>query len=75
MQQATRAKEILRIGHFEKCHKMNFTDDRIAKMYRTEAPQQNMTKAYSGLYKREFTEEDKMETAYRSQSLATAVKS
>ncbi|EGC20891.1 MobV family relaxase [Prevotella multiformis] len=38
--------------------KMNFSDDRIAEMYRTEAPQQGTAKAYSGLYKREFTEED-----------------
>lgn len=38
--------------------KMNFSDDRIAEMYRTEAPQRGTAKAYSGLYKREFTEED-----------------
>jgi hypothetical protein len=38
--------------------KMGFSDDRIAEMYRTEAPQQGTAKAYSGLYKREFTEED-----------------
>lgn len=37
---------------------MGFSDDRIAEMYRTEAPQQGTAKAYSGLYKREFTEED-----------------
>ena len=37
--------------------KMNFSDDRIAEMYRTEAPQRGTAKAYSGLYKREFTEE------------------
>ena len=38
--------------------KMNFSDDRIAEMYRTEAPQRGTAKAYSGLYKREFMEED-----------------
>ena len=38
--------------------KMGFSDDRIAEMYRTEAPQQGTAKAYSGLYKREFMEED-----------------
>lgn len=38
--------------------KMNFSDDRIAEMYRTEAPQRGTAKAYSGLYRREFTEED-----------------
>ena len=38
--------------------KMNFSDDRIAEMYRTEAPQRGTAKAFSGLYKREFTEED-----------------
>lgn len=37
--------------------KMNFSDDRIAEMYRTEAPQRGTAKAYSGLYKREFMEE------------------
>lgn len=37
--------------------KMNFSDDRIAEMYRTEAPQRGTATAYSGLYKREFTEE------------------
>lgn len=37
--------------------KMNFSDDRIAEMYRTEAPQRGTTKAYSELHKREFTEE------------------
>ena len=38
--------------------KMDFSDDRIAEMYRTEAPQRGTAKAYSGLYKREFMEED-----------------
>ena len=38
--------------------KMGFSDDRIAEMYRTEAPQRGTAKAYSGLYKRVFTEED-----------------
>lgn len=38
--------------------KMGFSDDRIAEMYRTEAPQRGTAKAYSGLCKREFTEED-----------------
>lgn len=38
--------------------KMDFSDDRIAEMYRTEIPQRGTAKAYSGLYKREFTEED-----------------
>ena len=38
--------------------KMGFSDDRIAEMYRTETPQRGTAKAYSGLYKREFTEED-----------------
>lgn len=37
--------------------KMNFPDDRIVEMYRTEAPQRGTAKAYTGLYKREFTEE------------------
>ena len=37
--------------------KMDFSDDRIAEMYRTETPQRGTAKAYSGLYKREFTEE------------------
>ena len=36
---------------------MNFSDDRIAEMYRTETPQRGTAKAYSELYKREFTEE------------------
>ena len=36
--------------------KMGFSDDRIAEMYRT--PQRGTAKAYSGLYKSEFTEED-----------------
>ena len=38
--------------------KMGFSDDRIVEMYRTETPQRGTAKAYSGLYKREFTEED-----------------
>ena len=38
--------------------KMNFSDDRIAEMYRTETPQRGTAKAYSGMYKREFTEEN-----------------
>ena len=38
--------------------KMGFSDDRIAEMYRTETPLRGTAKAYSGLYKREFTEED-----------------
>ena len=38
--------------------KMDFSDDRIAEMYRTETSQRGTAKAYSGLYKREFTEED-----------------
>ena len=38
--------------------KIDFFDDRIAEMYRTETPQRGTAKAYSGLYKREFTEED-----------------
>ena len=38
--------------------KMNFSDERIAEMYRTENPQQGTAKAYSGMYKREFTEEN-----------------
>ena len=37
---------------------MGFSDDRIAEMYRTETPLRGTAKAYSGLYKREFTEED-----------------
>ncbi|MFJ1331538.1 hypothetical protein [Capnocytophaga canimorsus] len=38
--------------------KIDSFDDRIAEMYRTETPQRGTAKAYSGLYKREFTEED-----------------
>ena len=38
--------------------KMDFSDDRIAEMYRTEAPQRGTAKTYSGLYRREFTEKD-----------------
>lgn len=37
---------------------MDFSDDRMAEMYRRETPQGGTTKAYLGLYKREFTEED-----------------
>lgn len=33
--------------------KMDFSDDRIAEMYRTEAPQRGTAKTYSGLYRRE----------------------
>ena len=38
--------------------KIDSFDDRIAEMYRTETPQRGTAKSYSGLYKREFTEED-----------------
>ena len=38
--------------------KIDSFDDRIAEMYHTETPQRGTAKAYSGLYKREFTEED-----------------
>ena len=37
--------------------KMNFSEDRIAEMYLTKDPQRGTAKAYSELYKREFTEE------------------
>lgn len=38
--------------------KMNFSDDRIAEMYHTEASQRGTAKAYSGLYRRGLTEND-----------------
>lgn len=37
---------------------MGFTDEKIAEMYRTEKPERATARAYSSLYKREFTEVD-----------------
>lgn len=52
--------------------KIDSFDDRIAEMYRTETPQRGTAKAYSGLYKREFTGRGQQNPYYQRREEAIA---